>query len=162
MTYHHKSRRFGQVASQIGSRRFAERESAAATGEFCVLLRREGRRHGQDDTRRIYRVLGPAMTEQNAEASRQDRWDDCRPATRSNETGAMGRLATGASYRIRRMRRTCDEKLLDSISCQRGVKVDHRRNHWAALLLDYRHDITPKTLIKVIGVQNLETTIRRS
>ncbi|MGY3238197.1 hypothetical protein ACVWZ4_001146 [Bradyrhizobium sp. USDA 4472] len=70
-----------------------------------VLLRREGWRHGQNKTRRIYRELGPQL--RNKTPKRQVKAklrDDSRPATRVNETWAMDfvhdQLATGHKLRV--------------------------------------------------------------
>ena len=69
------------------------------------LLRREGCRHGQNKTRRIYRELGLQLRNKTPK-----RWvkaklrDDCKPATRSNAIWAMDfvhdQLATGRKLRV--------------------------------------------------------------
>jgi putative transposase len=69
-----------------------------------VLLRREGCRHGQNKTRRIYRELGLQLRNKTPKRRVKAKLrDDRRPATRSNETWAMDfvhdQLATGRPSR---------------------------------------------------------------
>jgi putative transposase len=70
-----------------------------------VLLRREGCRHGQKKTRRIYRELGLQLWNKTPKRRVKAKpRDDRRPATRSNETWAMDfvhdQLATGKKLRV--------------------------------------------------------------
>ena len=70
-----------------------------------VLLRREGCRHGQNKTRRIYRELGLQLRNKTPKRRVTAKLrDDRKPATRSNETWAMDfvhdQLATGRKLRV--------------------------------------------------------------
>ncbi len=70
-----------------------------------VLLRRDGWRHGQNKTRRIYRELGLQLRNKTPKRRVKAKLrDDRRPATRSNETWAMDfvhdQLATGHKLRV--------------------------------------------------------------
>ena len=93
-TYHYKSRRPGQAVLEQFARRV-----------FVVLLRREGCRHGQNKTRRIYRELGLQLRNKTPKRRVTAKLrDDRKPATRSNETWAMDfvhdQLATGRKLRV--------------------------------------------------------------
>jgi len=79
--------------------------SASALMRVHVLLRREGCRHGQNKTRRIYRELGLQLRNKTPKRRVKAKLrDDRRPATRSNETWAMDfvhdQLATGRKLRV--------------------------------------------------------------
>ena len=92
-------------ASNNGSGRSARRAFATAIGAIHVLLRREGWRHGQNKTRRIYRELGLQLRNKTPKRRVKAKLrDDRRPATRSNETWAMDfvhdQLATGRKLRV--------------------------------------------------------------
>lgn len=70
-----------------------------------VMLRREGWRHGQNKTRRIYRELGLQLRNETPKRRVKAKLhDDRRPATRANETWAMdffhNQLATGRKLRV--------------------------------------------------------------
>jgi putative transposase len=56
-TYHYKSRRPGQAHLEQRIREICQRVRCGYR-RIHVLLRREGCRHGQNKTRRIYRELG--------------------------------------------------------------------------------------------------------
>lgn len=69
------------------------------------MLRREGWRHGQNKTRRIYRELGLQLRNKTPKRRVKAKLrDDRKPATRSNETWAMDfvhdQLATGRKLRV--------------------------------------------------------------
>jgi putative transposase len=69
------------------------------------MLRREGWRHGQNKTRRIYRELGLQLRNKTPKRRVKAKLrDDRKPATRSNETWAMDfvhdQLATGRKFRV--------------------------------------------------------------
>jgi putative transposase len=67
-TYHYKSRRPGQAHLEQRIREICQTRVRYGYRRIHVLLRREGCRHGQNKTRRIYRELGAAIAQQNAEA----------------------------------------------------------------------------------------------
>ena len=69
------------------------------------MLRREGCRHGQNKTRRIYREFGLQLRNKTPKRRVKAKLrDDRRPASRSNETWAMDfvhdQLATGRKLRV--------------------------------------------------------------
>lgn len=70
-----------------------------------MLLRREGWRHGQNKTRRVYRELGLQLRNKSPKRRVKAKLrDDRRPATRVNEIWAMDfvhdQLATGGKLRV--------------------------------------------------------------
>ena len=57
-TYHYKSSRSGQAALEQRIREICHVRVRYGYRRIHVVLRREGRRHGQNKTRRVYRELG--------------------------------------------------------------------------------------------------------
>ena len=104
-TYHYKSRRPGQAVLEQRIKEICQTRVRYGYRRIHVLLRREGCRHGQNKTRRIYRELGLQL--RNKRPTRRvtaKLRDDRKPATRSNETWAMDfvhdQLATGRKLRV--------------------------------------------------------------
>ncbi|WP_461357528.1 IS3 family transposase [Bradyrhizobium sp. USDA 4454] len=104
-TYHYKSRRSGQAALEQKIKEICHVRVRYGYRRVHVLLRREGWRHGQNKTRRIYRELGLQLRNKTPKRRVKAKLrDDRRPATRSNETWAMDfvhdQLATGHKLRV--------------------------------------------------------------
>jgi putative transposase len=104
-TYHYKSRRPGQAHLEQRIREICQTRVRYGYRRIHVLLRREGCRHGQNKTRRIYRELGLQLRNKTPKRRVKAKLrDDRRPATRSNETWAMDfvhdQLATGKKMRV--------------------------------------------------------------
>ena len=104
-TYHYKSRRSGQAALETRIREICHARVRYGYRRVHVLLRREGWRHGQNKTRRIYRELGLQLRNKAPKRRVKAKLrDDHRPATRANETWAMDfvhdQLATGQKLRV--------------------------------------------------------------
>jgi putative transposase len=104
-TYHHKSRRPGQAHLEKRIREICRTRVRYGYRRIHDLLRREGCRHGQNKTRRIYRELGLQLRNKPPKRRVKAKLrDDRRPATRSNETWAMDfvhdQLATGRKLRV--------------------------------------------------------------
>ena len=104
-TYHYKSRRPGQAHLEQRIREICQTRVRYGYRRIHVLLRREGCRHGQNKTRRIYRELGLQLRNKTPKRRVKAKLrDDRRPATRSNETWAMDfvhdQLATGRKLRV--------------------------------------------------------------
>ncbi|SMX56588.1 Putative transposase [Bradyrhizobium sp. ORS 285] len=104
-TYHYRSRRSDQAALEQRIREICQVRVRYGYRRIHVVLRREGWRHGQNKTRRVYPELGLQL--RNKAPKRRVRAklrDDRRPATRSNETWAMDfvhdQLATGRKLRV--------------------------------------------------------------
>jgi len=88
-----------------GSERFNQTRVRYGYRRIHVLLRREGCRHGQNKTRRIYRELGLQLRNKTPKRRVKAKLrDDRLPATRSNETWAMDfvhdQLDTGRKLRV--------------------------------------------------------------
>jgi putative transposase len=104
-TYHYKSRRSGQAALEERIKEICRTRIRYGYRRIHVLLRREGWRHGQNKTRRIYRELGLQLRNKTPKRRVKAKLrEDRRPATRSNETWAMDfvhdQLATGRKLRV--------------------------------------------------------------
>ncbi|MCW5701198.1 MAG: IS3 family transposase [Bradyrhizobium sp.] len=104
-TYHYKSRRSGQAALETRIREICHARVRYGYRRVHVLLRREGWRHGQNKTRRIYRELGLQLRNKAPKRRVKAKLrDDRRPATRANEIWAMDfvhdQLATGQKLRV--------------------------------------------------------------
>ena len=104
-TYHYKSRRPGQAHLEQRIKEICQTRVRYGYRRVHVLLRREGCRHGQNKTRRIYRELGLQLRNKTPKRRVKAKLrDDRRPATRSNETWAMDfvhdQLATGRKLRV--------------------------------------------------------------
>jgi putative transposase len=104
-TYHYKSRRPGQAALEQRIKEICQTRVRYGYRRIHVLLRREGWRHGQKKTRRIYRELGLQLRNKTPKRRvKAQLRDDRRPATRSNETWAMDfvhdQLANGQKLRV--------------------------------------------------------------
>ena len=104
-TYHYKSRRPGQAALEQRIREICQTRVRYGYRRVHVLLRREGWRHGQNKTRRIYRELGLQLRNKTPKRRVKAKLrEDRRTATRSNETWAMDfvhdQLATGRKIRV--------------------------------------------------------------
>ena len=104
-SYHYKSRRPGQAALELRIKEICQTRVRYGYRRVHVLLRREGWRHGQNKTRRIYRELGLQLRNKTPKRRVKAKLrDDRRPATRSNETWAMDfvhdQLATGRKLRV--------------------------------------------------------------
>lgn len=104
-TYHYKSRRPGQAHLEQRIREICQTRVRYGYRRIHVLLRREGCRHGQNNTRRIYRELGLQLRNKTPKRRVKAKLrDDRRPATQSNETWAMDfvydQLATGRKLRV--------------------------------------------------------------
>lgn len=104
-TYHYKVRRSGQAALETRIREICHARIRYGYRRVHVLLRREGWRHGQNKTRRIYRELGLQLRNKAPKRRVKAKLrDDHRPATRANETWAMDfvhdQLATGQKLRV--------------------------------------------------------------
>jgi putative transposase len=104
-TYHYRSRRSGQAALEQRIREICHVRVRYGYLRIHVMLRREGWRHGQNQTRRVYRELGLQLRNKTPKRRvRAKLRDDRRPATRSNETWAMDfvhdQLATGRRLRV--------------------------------------------------------------
>ncbi|SCB53401.1 putative transposase [Bradyrhizobium yuanmingense] len=104
-TYHYKCRRSGQAALEQKIKEICHVRIRYGYRRVHVLLRREGWRHGQNKTRRIYRELGLQLRNKTPKRRVKAKLrDDRRPATRSNETWAMDfvhdQLATGHKLRV--------------------------------------------------------------
>jgi putative transposase len=104
-TYHYKSRRPGQAVLEQRIREICRTRVRYGYRRVHVLLRREGCRHGQNKTLRIYRELGLQLRNKTPKRRVKAKLrDDRRPATRSNETWAMDfvhdQLATGRKLRV--------------------------------------------------------------
>lgn len=105
-TYHYKSRRSGQAALETRIREICHARVPYGYRRVHVLLRREGWRHGQNKTRRIYRELGLQLRNDAPKRRVKAKLrDDRRPTTRANEIWAMDfihdQLATGQKLRVR-------------------------------------------------------------
>ena len=104
-TYHYKSRRSGQAPLEERIKETCRTRIRYGYRRIHVLLRREGWRHGQNKTRRIYRELGLQLRNKTPKRRVKAKLrEDRRPATRSNETWAMDfvhdQLATGRKLRV--------------------------------------------------------------
>jgi transposase InsO family protein len=104
-TYHYKSRRPGQAHLEQRIREICQTRVRYGYRRIHVLLRREGCRHGQNKTRRIYRELGLQLRNKTPKRRVKAKLrDDRRAATQSNETWAMDfvhdQLATGRKLRV--------------------------------------------------------------
>jgi putative transposase len=104
-TYHYKSRRPGQAVLEQRIKEICQTRVRYGYRRIHVLLRREGCRHGQNKTRRIYRELGLQLRNKTPKRRVTAKLrDDRKPATRSNETWAMDfvhdQLATGRKLRV--------------------------------------------------------------
>lgn len=104
-TYHYKSRRPGQAALDQRIKVICRTRVRYGYRRIHVVLRREGWRHGQNKTRRIYRELGLQLRNKASKRRVKAKLrEDRRPATRSNETWAMDfvhdQLATGRKLRV--------------------------------------------------------------
>lgn len=104
-TYHYKSRRSGQAALEHRIKEICHARVRYGYRRVHVLLHREGWRHGQNKTRRIYHELGLQLRNKSPKRRVKAKLrDDRRPATRSNETWAMDfvhdQLATGHKLRV--------------------------------------------------------------
>jgi putative transposase len=100
ITYHYKSRRPGQAVLEQRIKEICQTRVRYGYRRIHVLLRREGCRHGQNKTRRIYRELGLQLRNKTPKRRVTVKLrDDRKPATRSNETWAVDfvhdQLATG-------------------------------------------------------------------
>lgn len=88
--HHYKSRRSGQADLEQKIKEICNIRIRYGYRRVHVLLRREGWRHGQNKTRRIYRELGLQLRNRTPKRRVKAKLrDDRRPATRSNETWAM-------------------------------------------------------------------------
>ena len=108
-TYHYKSRRPGQAVLEQRIKEICQTRVRYGYRRIHVLLRREGCRHGQNKTRRIYRELGLQLRNKTPKRRVTAKLrDDRKPATRSNETWAMDfvhdQLATGQAPRAHHRR----------------------------------------------------------
>jgi len=104
-TYHYRSRRSDQAALEQRIREISQVRVRYGYRRIHVVLRREGWRHGQNKTRRVYRELGLQIRNKTPKRRVKAKLrDDRRPATRSNETWAMDfvhdQLATGRKLRV--------------------------------------------------------------
>ncbi len=104
-TYHYKCRRSGQAALEQKIKEICHVRIRYGYRRVHVLLRREGWRHGQNKTRRIYRELGQQLRNNTPKRGVKAKLrDDRRPATRSNQTWAMDfvhdQLASGHKLRV--------------------------------------------------------------
>ncbi len=104
-TYHYRSRRSDQAALEQRIREICHVRVRYGYRRVHVVLRREGWRHGQNKTRRVYRELGLQLRNKTPKRRvRAKLRDDRKPATRSNETWAMDfvhdQLATGRKLRV--------------------------------------------------------------
>lgn len=104
-TYHYKSRRPGQAVLEQRIREICRTRVRYGYRRVHVLLRRDGCRHGQNKTRRIYRELGLQLRNKMSKRRVKTKLrDDRRAATLSNETWAMDfvhdQLATGRKLRV--------------------------------------------------------------
>jgi putative transposase len=104
-TYHYKSRRPGQAHLEQQIREICQTRVRYGYRRVYVLLRREGRCHGQNKTRRIYRELGLQLFNKTPKRRVKAKLrDDRRPATQSNETWAMDfvhdQITTGRKLRV--------------------------------------------------------------
>ncbi|MCP1838428.1 hypothetical protein J2R78_001395 [Bradyrhizobium sp. USDA 4538] len=104
-TYHYKPGRSGQAALEQKIKEICHVRIRYGYRRVHVLLGREGWRHGQNKTRRIYRELGLQLRNKTPKRRVKAKLrDDRRPATRSNETWAMDfvhdQLATGHKLRV--------------------------------------------------------------
>ncbi|WP_315727959.1 MULTISPECIES: IS3 family transposase [unclassified Bradyrhizobium] len=104
-TYHYRSHRSDQAALEQRIREICHVRVRYGYRRVHVVLRREGWRHGQNKTRRIYRELGLQLRNKTPKRRvRAKLRDDRKPATRSNETWAMDfvhdQLATGRKLRV--------------------------------------------------------------
>ncbi|MGY3487932.1 hypothetical protein ACVW1C_005815 [Bradyrhizobium sp. USDA 4011] len=70
-TYHYKSRRSGQAALEHRIREICHARVGYGYRRVHVLLRREGWRHGQNKTPRIYRELGLQLRNKTPKRRRQ-------------------------------------------------------------------------------------------
>ncbi len=104
-TYHYRSRRSDQAALEQRIGEICHVRVRYGYRRIHVVLRREGWRHGQNKTRRVYRELGLQLGNKTPKRRVKAKLrDDRRPATRSNETSAMDfvhdQLATGRKLRV--------------------------------------------------------------
>jgi putative transposase len=84
-TYHYRSRRSGQAALEQRIREICHVRVRYGYRRIHVVLRREGWRHGQNQTRRVYRELGLQLRHKTPKRRVKAKLrDDRRPATRSN------------------------------------------------------------------------------
>jgi putative transposase len=96
-TYHYKSRRAGQAVLEQRISEICRTRMRCGYRRVHVLLRREGCRHGQDKTRRIYHELGLQLRNKAPKRRVKAKLrEDRRPATRSNETWAMDSSTTSS------------------------------------------------------------------
>ncbi|WGR73012.1 IS3 family transposase [Bradyrhizobium sp. ISRA432] len=104
-TYHYKSRRPNQAALEARIKGICHVRVRYGYRRVHVLLHREGWRHGQNKTRRVYRELGLQLRNKSPKRRVKAKLrDDRRPATRVNEIWAMDfvhdQLATGGKLRV--------------------------------------------------------------
>lgn len=104
-TYHCKSRRSGQAALENRIKEICHIRVRYGYRRVHVLLRREGWRHGQNKTRRVYGELGLQLRNKSPKRRVKAKLrDDRQPPTRSNETWAMDfvhdQLSTGHKLRV--------------------------------------------------------------
>nr|WP_271593673.1 IS3 family transposase [Bradyrhizobium sp. CCBAU 65884] len=103
-TYHYKSRRSGQAALEARIKENCHIRVRCGYRRVHVLLRREGWRHGQNKTRRIYRELGLqcATNRPNARSRPSCAMTDGRQRgpTRSGRWIYHDQLATGGKLRV--------------------------------------------------------------
>ncbi len=87
--YHYRSRRSDQAALEQRIREICHVRIRYGYRRIHVVLRREGCRHGQNETRRVYRELGLQLRSKTPKRRvRAKLRDDRKPATRSDETWA--------------------------------------------------------------------------
>ncbi|MFT3940239.1 IS3 family transposase [Rhodopseudomonas sp.] len=104
-TYHYQSRRSGQAALENRIKEICPTRVRYGYRRVHVLLRREGWRHGQNKTRRVYGELGLQLRNKSPKRRVTAKLrDDRQPPTRSNETWAMDfvhdQLSTGHKLRV--------------------------------------------------------------
>lgn len=104
-TYHYEPCRPEQASLESRIREIAETRVRYGYRRVHVLLRREGWRHGQNKTRRVYRELGLQLRNKSPKRRVKAKLrEDRRDATQPNETWAMDfihdQLATGRKIRV--------------------------------------------------------------
>ena len=104
-TYHYKSRRPEQAPLEHRIKEICQTRVRYGYRRVHVMLRREGWRHGQNKTRRIYRELGLQLRNKTSKRRVKAKLrDDRKDATQPNETWAMDfvhdQLATGNRIRV--------------------------------------------------------------
>lgn len=104
-TYRYKSCRSDQVALEARIKEICHVRVGYGYHRVHVLLRCEGWRHGQNDTRRVYRELGLQLRNKAPKRRVKAKLrDNRRPATQANEIWAMDfvhdPLATGGKPRV--------------------------------------------------------------